>query len=344
MNTPSLSIAYGDQPSPRALVVAEILRSQGHAVESHRERDTLLRQPEPDLYVLGRQLADGTRGLDLLAELRRTGRNAPVLLIDEEPDFRDMRAAVELGADDVVLRPLESGMLARAIARACANRSPRPRIDVEPRAHSFQQSYTRDEHTVGRAAREVSAFLTNEGVAHAHRVRIASAVAELVDNACRHAYGTREGQINVQASVQRTRVELVVSDQGRGFDVAAVRLESVPAALPGRKQRTPASAARPQAASEHGLGRVERLCEQLALESSSRGTRATLAFELSPVRFEEEAEHLGDTEFLDPTRVRSLIQSLRKGQADLAQVTPGMAMTIGRIIGGLGSDSGKSPA
>jgi len=342
MNTSSLSIAYGDKPSPRALVVAEILRSQGHVVESLPDRSTFLRQPEPDLYVLGRQLADGTRGLDLLAELRRTGRSAPVLLIDEEPDFRDMRAAVELGADDVVLRPLESGALAKAIARVCANRTPRPRIDVEPRAHSFEQSYLRDEHTVGRAAREVSAFLTNEGVAHAHRVRIASAVAELVDNACRHAYGTQDGQIHVQASVQRTRVELVVRDQGRGFDVRSVRLESVPAALPGKRTRTPAPTGKLRSASEHGLGRVERLCEGLVLESSPRGTLATLTFELSPVRFVEEAEHLGDTEFLDPTRVRSLIQSLRNGQSDLTQVTPGMAMTLGRILGGLGSDTGKS--
>lgn len=342
MNPTSLSIAYGDQPSPRALVVAEILRSQGHVVETQSTRSGFLDQPEPDLYVLGRQLTDGTRGLDLLAELRRTGRSAPVLLIDEEPDFRDMRAAVELGADDVVLRPLESGVLARAIARVTAGRTPRPRIDAEPRAHSFQQTYGRDEHTVGRAAREVSAFLTNEGVAHAHRVRIASAVAELVDNACRHAYGTRDGQVSVQATVQRTRVQLVVSDQGRGFDVKAMRLESVPAALPGKRSRKPAPSVTRPASSERGLGRLERLCEELALESSPRGTRAELVFELSPVRFEEESESLGDTEFLDPTRVRSLIQSLRKGQTDLAKVTPGMAMTIGRILGGLGSDSGKS--
>jgi len=341
MNTSSLSIAYGDQPSPRALVVAEILRSQGHFVENIPDRATFLRNPEPDLYLVGRQLSDGTRGLDLLAELRRSGRNAPVLLIDEQPDFSDMRAAVELGANDVVLRPLESGVLSKAIARVVASRKPRPRIDVEPRAHSFQQSYAPDEHTVGRAAREVSAFLTNEGVAHAHRVRIASAVAELVDNSCRHAYGKRSGPVTVEASVQRTRVQLIVSDQGCGFDVSGARLDSVPAALPVKRARQPvATAARN--GSEHGLGRLERLCEELSLQSSAQGTRAELTFELSPVRFDEESEHLGDTEFLDPTRVRSLIQSLRSGQADLAAVTPGMAMTIGRILGGLQSGTDKS--
>jgi anti-sigma regulatory factor (Ser/Thr protein kinase)/CheY-like chemotaxis protein len=320
--------------------VAEILRSQGHEVVARAAREAFLANPEPDLYLLGPQLADGTKALALLAELRRAGRSAPVLLVDEAPDFETMRSAVELGANDIVLRPLESGVLARAVARAAAERAPRPRIDVEPRAHAFEQNYTPGEHTVGRAARELSAFLVNEGVANAHRVRIASAVAELVDNAARHAYGGGQGTITVQASVQRTRVQLVVSDQGRGFDVAAVRLESVPAALPSARGRKSAPPAR-TGDSSHGLGRIELLCEEHTFHSSPRGTRAELLFELTPVRFEEESEHLGDTDFLDPSRVRSLIQSLRKGQANLTQVPPGMAMTIGRILGGLGNEPHK---
>jgi anti-sigma regulatory factor (Ser/Thr protein kinase)/CheY-like chemotaxis protein len=340
MSQPALSIAYGDQPSPRALVVAEILRSQGHDVVTRAERGDFLSNPEPDLYLLGPVLADGTKGLALLAELRRAGRRAPVLLIDEAPDFQTMRAAVEAGADDIVLRPLESGVLAKAVARAAAGRAPRPRIDVEPRPHAFEQSYAPGEHTVGRAARELSAFLVNEGVAHAHRVRIASAVAELVDNSARHGYRGTQGAITVQASVQRTRVLLVVSDQGRGFDVAAVRLESIPAALPAARGRKPAPVAR-ASDSNCGLGRIELLCEEHSIHSSPRGTRVELVFELTPVRFEEENEHLGDTEFLDPTRVRSLIQSLRKGQANLAEVPPSMAMTIGRILGGLGHEPRK---
>lgn len=337
MSQPRLCIAYGDQPSPRSLVVAEILRSQGHEVLAHQDRTTFLAQPEPDLHLLGPTLADGTKALELLAELRRAGRSAPVLLLDEAPDFATMRGAVAAGADDIVLRPLESGVLAKAVARVMAGRTPRPRIDVEPRSHDFERTYELSGETVGRAARELSAFLVNEGVANAHRVRIASAVAELVDNAARHAYEGGRGRVTVQASVQRTRVHLAVCDQGRGFDVAAVRLESVPAALPRARSRQPAPT-RSQDPS-HGLGRIGLLCEEHTLHSSASGTRAELVFELTPVRIEEEHEHLGDTEFLDPSRVRSLIQSLRKGQANLANVAPGMAMTIGRILGGLGDDS-----
>jgi DNA-binding response OmpR family regulator len=338
MSQQRLCIAYGDQPSPRALVVAEILRSQGHEVLSLHERQAFLSRPEPDLYLLGTVLSDGTKGLDLLTELRNVGRSAPVLLLDETPDFSTMRSAVEAGADDIVLRPLESGVLAKAVARAMTGRAPRPRIDAEPRPRSFERTYELSAEIVGRAARELSAFLANEGVVNAHRVRIASAVAELVDNAARHAYPDGQGQVSVQASVRRTHVHLAVWDQGSGFDVDAARLESVPAALPRARGSKPATLARTKDSS-HGLGRIGLLCEEHTLQSSPHGTRAELLFELTPVRLDEESEHLGETDFLDPTRVRSLIHALRKGQTDLTNVPPGLAMTIGRILGGLGHEA-----
>ena len=60
------------------------------------------------------------------------------------------------------------------------------------------------------------------------------------------------------------------------------------------------------------------------------------------MRFDEEPEHLAETDFLDPSRARSLIASLRKGRADLSGVPPAMALTIGRIIGGIGMARGDS--
>jgi anti-sigma regulatory factor (Ser/Thr protein kinase)/CheY-like chemotaxis protein len=324
-----LRIAYGDEPSPRADVVAESLRSQGHEVARFDGASGCLSEPEPDLYLLGRTLAGGASGLDCLADLRRAGRTAPVLLLDERPVFDELRRAIELGATDLLLHPLEGGELAAAIERAVAGRAPRARIEGEPRAHACERRYACDEDTVGRAAREVAAFLVNEGVASAHRVRIASAVAEVVDNACRHAYPQRKGEITVRVEVQRTRVQLSVEDTGHGFDVVRARLERIPAALPGA--RSPGRIA----SSSTGLGRVERLCEAHAVSSGRDGTRVELTFELTPVRFDEESEHLAETDFLDPARARSLVASLRKGRADLSGVPPAMALTIGRILGGL---------
>lgn len=327
-----LCIAYGDEPSQHADAICEILRKQGHEVVSHDDQEGFLSAPEPDLYLIGRALADGTRGLELLESLRQTGRSAPIVMLDEKPSFEDMRRAIELGATDMVVRPLEAGALSAAIERANAARAPRPRIDVAPSAHSCVRSYAIDESTVGRAAREISAFLVNEGVVNAHRVRIASALAEVVDNACRHAYSAGTGEVIVRAEVQRTRVQVSVTDQGHGFDAARVKLERVPAALPGARGASRSSS------SNTGLGRVERLCEHHELASGPKGTRVELSFELTPVRFDEEAEHLAETDFLDPSRARSLINALRKGRSDLSSVPPAMALTIGRILGGLDAE------
>lgn len=344
MTLPRLSIAYGDETSQRSHVLCEILRGQGHEVVTPEDARAFLAAPEPDVYLIGRRLKDGSSGLDLLESLRATGRSAPVILLDENPDFASMRRAVELGANDILLRPLEAGELALALERALASRTPRPRIDAMPRSHACERSYTIDDSTVGRAAREISAFLVNEGVASAHRVRIASALAELVDNACRHAYGKKGGEVAVRAEVQRTRVQLVVEDTGRGFDIGRARLERVPAALPSVRSspRGPrasvTSAARSGSDSSTGLGRIERLCEEHGITSGPSGTRAELIFELTPVRFDEESEHLAETDFLDPERARSLIATLRKGQRDLSGVAPAMALTIGRILGGIDAE------
>jgi anti-sigma regulatory factor (Ser/Thr protein kinase)/CheY-like chemotaxis protein len=353
MTLPRLSIAYGDEVSQRSQLLTEILSGQGHEILTHEDARGFLAAPEPDLYLLGRTLADGSSGLDLLESLRGAGRSAPVVLLDERPDFASLRRAVELGASDFLLRPLEAGELARALENAMAERAPRPRIDAAPRSHACERSYAvqvgkGDTSAVGRAAREISAFLVNEGVASAHRVRIASALAELVDNACRHAYGKKGGEIVVRAEVQRTRVQLSVQDEGRGFDVSRARLERVPAALPSARPARGAKGPRlsvvPTAASfgsgsSTGLGRIERLCEEHTITSGPSGTRAELSFELTPVRFDEESEHLSETDFLDPERARSLIAELRKGQNDLSGVAPSMALTIGRILGGLDAET-----
>jgi len=334
---PSLRIAYGDEPSRRADALTAALQSQGHEVVSYADLNAFLAAPEPDLYVLNRSLADGCSGLDLLEALRRVGRSAPVVLVDEKPGFADMRRAVELGATDFVVRPNEAGELTRAIERALAQRPPSPRPSAAMSAHSCECSYAVEPGAVGRAAREISAFLVNEGVVSAHRVRIASALAELVDNACRHGHPHGAGQIDVRAELDGARVRLTVEDKGPGFDVARARLERVAPALPGARRGGVPSP------SSTGLGRVERLCEQHEIVSGPEGTRVELTFELTPVRFDEEAEYLAETDFLDPTRARELIASLRKGQADLSGVSPSLAITIGRLIGGLAPETRSSP-
>jgi anti-sigma regulatory factor (Ser/Thr protein kinase) len=342
MTLPCYSIAYADARSPRAEDVLAALRTLGHTVDFHDELKGCLAAPEPDVYVLGSTREGQQTGLELLAALRQRGRSAPIVLLIEQPEFDELRRAVELGANDVLFGAPTREALSRALARAGAQTSPAPRIDAEARARTLARRYPSEAATVGRAAREISAFLVNEGVAGAHRVRIASALAELVDNACRHAYPGAHGEVAVQVTLRGARVQLVVEDAGCGFDLAQQRLERVPPALPSRRGLRAVPAAGASAKSQNGLGRIERLCESSSIHSDAHGTRAELGFELTPVRFEEEPEHLSHTDFLDPERARSLIATLRQ-QSDLSNIAPDMALTVGRILGGLDAEVHHRP-
>lgn len=329
---PSLRITVGDT-ARRAAVVAEALRNQGHDVVVQEAGPGLVAGPEPDAYVIGSTLQDGSGGLELVDELRRCGKSAPVVLIDAAPSFEVMQRAVRLGIADLVIDPLAPEGLRNAIQRCLSQRRPGPR-PVTSQPHAIARSYALEEGVSGRAAREVSAFLVNEGVVAAHRVRIASAVAELVDNAHRHSR-SRDGRVTVACELNGNRVRLEVQDRGHGFDVESTRLDRVPAALPAaRKARGPQPGG--------GLGRVELLAESFRADSSASGSRVEVEFQLTPVRFDEEAEALADTEFLDPSSARKLIAALRGGTADLSGVSAPLAVTIGRIIGGVSVPSPRS--
>lgn len=322
---PSLRITVADDDR-RATALAEILRGQGHDVVVHSTKPTLLAAQEPDAYLIGSALQDGTGGLALAEDLRQAGRAAPLVLIDPAPSYESMKRAVDMGVADLVLDPLAPGRLRSALERCVAQRRPGLRA-VPPQPHAIARSYALEEGVSGRAAREISAFLVNEGVVAAHRVRIASAVAELVDNAHRHS-NSRDGRVTVACELAGNRVKLEVQDRGQGFDVGAVRLDRVPAALPATR-----TARGPRAGG--GLGRVELLGERLQADSNGSGSRIEVEFQLTPVRFDEEAEALTDTEFLDPRSARQLIAALKSGTADLSGISSPLAVTIGRIIGGV---------
>ncbi len=320
--SPPLRIVFASEPSPRATVLADVLGGHGHEVRSVGTLREALESPEPDVWVLDRTLAGGGCGLDVLEELRAADRAAPAVMIDEHPDFEDVRRALELDAADFVLRPFEPGTLARAIARAHAERPRPPGVE----GSSYQRSFPASAGSVAHAARELSAFLTKRNVPMAHRVRIASALADAVDNACRHAYPEGRGEVKVEVDFAREHVRLLVADEGRGFDAEAARPERVPAPLPrGATQRAPAST---------GLARIATLSESHAIASGPRGTSVELHFELTPVRFADEPEDFSATEFLDPSRARTLLAALREGASSLANVAPSRALTIGRLLGG----------
>lgn len=322
----SLRLVYAGLPTPRSTVLLDILRSHGHEVREVLEKEEALASAEPDVWVIENALEDCS-GLHLLEELRGRGHTTPVVMLDERPSFDQLRRALELEVSDFVLRPFEPGALLRSVARA---HDTRPRFPGEEHT-SYRRRYAAGGDTVGHAARELSAFLTKHGVSMAQRVRIASALAELVDNACRHAYPAGNGDVTVEVHFDRARVGIRVEDQGRGFDARNGAVERVKGVLPAGKK--PVQRATPGTPSK-GLARVATLCERHEIRSSPRGTEIELTCELTHTRFPDEPEDFSETDFLDPARARALLAALRDGASSLANVAPSLALTIGRLLGG----------
>lgn len=75
-----------------------------HGVETKAEAEALLAEREVCALLLDLRLPDGD-GLDLLRELRRRGKDTPVLLITARGEERQRIQGLEAGADDYINKP-----------------------------------------------------------------------------------------------------------------------------------------------------------------------------------------------------------------------------------------------
>lgn len=191
----------------------------------------------------------------------------------------------------------------------------------------FERAYEASETGTYAGACDLASFLLETGVAHAHRIRIVSAVYEATDNVRRHAYPDRVGTFAIEVALERTQVDICVVDQGCGFDAVRVQLDSVVAALPTRGNERPS-----RTAPSGGLLRLAALSEKHEVLSDLNGSRVEMSFELTPVRFDEELEDSTDVSFLDPPHSRDIVRSLEEGE-EIGAFTPAMGLTIGRLRG-----------
>ena len=101
-----------------------LLEADGFAVRTFRSGTALLnvdRAPGPDCYVIDYKMPD-INGIELAGQLRKSDRDAPVILITGYPDENISTRAATAGIKDVVLKPLLEENLVKCIRHAIQER------------------------------------------------------------------------------------------------------------------------------------------------------------------------------------------------------------------------------
>ena len=306
---PQLSILVVEGEHSAGAAIAGLLRRRGHEVRLVSSAEAALGSEPAEVLVCDLELP-GSSGLELVRELRRRGSCARTVFVGARPSFEESRRALELGAVELLAKPFRMAELVRAVESGAS-------AEIAP--GSFDHSYASSPASVEQAARELAAYALQCGIAPAARARIASAASELVDNARRHGYCRGRGEIRVQAQLDGADFSLRVSDEGIGFDAAALDARSLHDTL------------------RHGLARARALAEELEVESRpDGGTRVLLVFRVSRVVFEDESGiDLSELDFLGPELARRILQTLHEGKPEeIFQLSPALAVVVGRLLAG----------
>ena len=105
-----------DDRSVRALIRA-ILEPEGHTLTEAptcEDARKLVRSGRFDAMILDVKLPDGN-GYELLAELRKQGVDAPVLMLTSLDGTEEVIRGLDAGADDYLTKPFEPGVLAARV-------------------------------------------------------------------------------------------------------------------------------------------------------------------------------------------------------------------------------------
>lgn len=283
------------------------LRALGHHATAAASGEELLVGAPYDLIVVDADLPGQWSGLGLLEALREPSTAPVALLVGEEPGFETLREAMRLGVRDFLRRPLDADKLLTAALRALGQgRDPALFTRVLPVA----------ETSVASGARLLSAFLVERGVVPSHRVRVASAVAEVLHVACRGASDPeQERRVTLRARAESGQVWVEVEIHGVPLAVLAL----LPPGLPGFP------------ALDGELSRARCLSDVFEVHPTPGGSRVRLSFDLAPVRFDEEHDELAEAEFLHPDVTRRLLTRIARQNAAV-QLPPSLTTAIGRLL------------
>ena len=111
-----------DRPSPLESLKTDLnnLSVKTWSAKSVDEAAKLLDQTHPELVFTDTQLADGTWS-DVVSLAERVGAPANVIVVGSQVDIRVYISAMESGAFDFIVPPLEPGSLAHVVGVAIDN-------------------------------------------------------------------------------------------------------------------------------------------------------------------------------------------------------------------------------
>jgi len=309
LSGPRLKILVVDDEPGIASAVAAALRKRGHLVTVAESGEQALALPPVDALVCDLNLG-GMSGLDLLEVVRSRGSVCRTILMAGLPTFEDCRRALRLGACELLPKPFRIAELVEAVEGG----EPAPALPSSESVWRYRSATTATLANVERALRDLVAFLVRNGMGPSTRTRIATACAEILDNAERHAYGDEPGPLSIEAELDASELTVRVIDQGAGFDTSAeIGLGT----------------------DQSGLARASALAEDLRIESGpGRGTRVTLGFVAYRVQFDEQqVVDLSELDWLPPGLARRVLETLRSGRGDdLLNLSPSLAVSIGRLL------------
>lgn len=317
MRDPSQRILLIDPEDTSAHAVASALERRGLRVRAARDLERGFElEPHPRVVVAELASLEG-RAAALLAESRLRRGTPALLVLLARPDPAELRRALRLGAADVLCKPFDVGELAAAIdelARRETHTAPDP--GSEP-ARLLRRTYPAQPASVERAARDLSAFALLGRVGPACRARLASACAEVLHNACYHAYAQPGGSVELDASLDQHDVVVTIRDRGEGFDASIALADAFELGF------------------ERGLGRAAALCEGLDIHSTpGQGARVVLRFGWRLAAFDGPDElDLSERDFLLPDATRVLLRRIQTGGEGLV-LSPALAVLAGRLLAG----------
>lgn len=289
-----------------AAAMACALEARGHEVVIARSVQLALSLPRPEVLVADADI-EGLSGIDLLEQYQRTGTVPRSIFVTTTPDLELCHRALQLGDAEFLARPFRLEDLVRAV-EACVS---------APSGAAHDSIYPASPAGIEAALRDLAAFAVRQGIGPACRARACTATGELVQNTVDHAFVAGEGSFRISASLEHRDLVVRVCDEGAGFDADRSRLEAL--------------------ADGGGLRRAAALAEDIDLRSRpGAGTTCTLRFSAGRVDFEDcDRIDLGDLDYLTPETAREVLATLElAGEASLFQLSPAMAVVIGRLLAG----------